>query len=97
MTDSQVWTLTADSDGAAFRHQGGTLHYALNITSGTGTLKLQVSYDEGTTYQDVTGVSLTANGQGSLTGYPAAVLFRPNLSGSAASPSFVVNAYSVRT
>jgi len=94
MPDSKVWTLTADSDGEGFRHQGGVLDYALNITSGTGTLKMQVSYDEGTTYQDVTGVSLTANGQGSLTGYPA-VLFRPSLSGAASSPSFSVRAYSV--
>ena len=41
-----VWSLEADESGEAWRHSGGRIHYSVLISSGTGTLTMQVSYDQ---------------------------------------------------
>lgn len=92
----QTWTLTSDSNGSpVLAHTGGDIHYSLRIATGTGTLKMQVSYDEGGTWNDITDSSHTAAVQKNIVGMPSGVLIRPNLSGSASTPSFVVKAFSV--
>ena len=93
---AQEWTLTSDSNGTpALNHSGGLVHYSVIISTGTGTLTMQISYDNGTTWSGITDAVDTEGVQKNLTGIPAGVLIRPNLSASASTPSFIVNAYSV--
>jgi len=96
MISVTTWTLASDTSGASFSHSGGGLHYAVRVDSGSGTLKMQVSYDNGSNWEDLTGATQTATGQKNLNFIPPGTLIRPNLSGSASTPSFVVRAYSIR-
>jgi len=93
--ESGNWTLTSDDSGIAWRHSGGRVHYSVLVSSGTGTLAMQISYDQGTTWTAITDASHTATIQKNIDGIPAGVLIRPNLSGSASTPIFVVRAYSI--
>ena len=93
--DQGVWTLTSDTSGTAWRHSGGLIHYSVLVSSGTGALAMQISYDQGTTWTAITDASHTATVQKNMTGIPPGVLIRPNLSGSASTPIFIVKAYSV--
>lgn len=83
------WTFSADGNGASqqLNHRN-----AFDIdawgTWGSGTLTVQYSPDNGTTWITVSGVSLTANGSATMGGVPGD-LFRPVLAG-ATNPSLTV-------
>ncbi len=53
---------TANADSSIFDWFGGKCTFACQGTWDTSTCKLTASFDGGTTYVDVTGASLTANG-----------------------------------
>ncbi len=93
--DQGFWTLTADESGEAWLHTGGLIQYSVLISSGTGTLKIDVSYDKGTTWTAITDAEHTATVQKNITGVPSGTYIRPTLSGSASTPTFVIRAFSV--
>lgn len=80
-------TLSANGSTTAVQHNGGTAFLAASGTFGSGTLRLEFSPDNGTTYI-ATGVSLTAAGRGSEL-LPTGVLVRATLTGATA-PSLSV-------
>lgn len=84
-------TLSADGQTAAVAWLGGRGVFSAQGSFGSGTIKLQCSHDDGTTWIDVdrsgdTFVTFTANGQGGFE-LPKCSL-RASLSGSTA-PSIV--------
>lgn len=79
-------TLTGDGDSAVFDFPGGTGTVQANFASGTGTLTLFVSLDNGATFTSGgTTVQLTASGLFNFTLPPCKI--RMNLAGSGGSPS----------
>ncbi|TWA89588.1 hypothetical protein [Bradyrhizobium stylosanthis] len=68
-TPYQFARFTADGQSSAISWPGGRGVFAAFGTFGSGTIKLQASYDDGTTWIDVdrsgdTYVTFTANGAG---------------------------------
>ena len=60
---TQLFTAqTVNADSSIVRWYGGRGTFAVQGTWDTSTLKLQVSFDGGTTYLDVTDASFTADG-----------------------------------
>lgn len=65
MTNSALWTFSADGNGDWVRFSGHTKPLQLVATStdwGGGTITLEASFDGGSTSYSVAGVSMTANG-----------------------------------
>lgn len=57
------WEFSADGNGAAIDNSAtGGLQFVAQGDFGGGTAKLQFSVDNGTTWQDVSGASFSANG-----------------------------------
>lgn len=52
----------ADADSNSIDFQGGTLTMVVQKVSGTATVKAQLTPDEGTTWIDIDGMSLSASG-----------------------------------
>jgi|TARA_R100000501_G_C2617966_1_gene111454 hypothetical protein len=92
--DDGFWHLVSDTQGTAWRHTGGNVHYSVRVVSGSGTLKMQISYDAGTTWINISDSSHTATAQANINALPPGVLIRPDLSGSS-TPDFEIRAYSV--
>lgn len=93
MTDSPRLLLqnqSADGNGTAVTWRGG--HGSFRAWGGMagGTVKLQASFDAGTTYFDVEGAALTAAGVKNFR-LPLCML-RATLSGASGSPSADVTA-----
>lgn len=64
----QLNGVTADANGAAFDWQGGSgVHQAVSSAFGGGTAKLQQLLQDNTTWVDVPGSSMTAQGQVNFT------------------------------
>lgn len=84
-----TWTFAADGNGTAFvlTHRS-PFEMVCYGTFGSGTVTAQFSPDGGTTWIDVAGVSVAANGKVVLGGAPGDS-FRPVLTGSS-SPSLTV-------
>jgi len=73
---------TADGQSGTKVWPGGKGSFVAYGTWGSGTIKLQLSPDGGTTWIDVTGVSLTANGHKDVPVMGPGLQFRADLSGS---------------
>jgi|TARA_Y100000034_G_scaffold132026_1_gene194060 hypothetical protein len=80
---------TANADSSSFEWPGGAkaATFVGYGTWDTSTLKLQMSPDGGTTWIDVTGVSLTADGHKDIPPLGSGVLVRANLASVDASTS----------
>ncbi len=74
-------TQIVDGQSAEAVHSGGAAAFVGWGTFGTGTLKLQISPDGGTTWIDVPLATMTANGMVSIE-LPVKALVRADLTGS---------------
>lgn len=77
-----------DGNSTAFEFGGGPLMMVVQLVSGTGTIKGQMSPD-GTTWIDIEGMSVIASGTKAVPHLPKCQV-RANLSSSGGGPSFNV-------
>ncbi len=87
----------ANGNSASATYKGGAATLAVFGTFDSGTVKLQLSYDAGTTWFDATDdfgdvVSFTANGAKAIW-YGGAPLVRVNLAGSSGATAVTVEAH----